>query len=218
MGYARVQVAIPRDTTIPADNAVNTFHFETVSDVGSGFVSILLQLTSFYQAIDAFLGSTNASPAVATLYDLEDPSPRAPVDSGDIILTPGVGNSYPGEVAICLSYAGAVVSGQNQARRRGRIYLGPLDADSGTDDGLGRVRVSSAAVTAIAAAGAALADPSHPTAVWSVFSPTTAGPEPWSGAALASAFTPVTNGFVDNAFDTQRRRGASAQSRTVWTA
>jgi hypothetical protein len=145
-------------------------------------------------------------------------SPRVPIVEDTITLTTAVGNCLPTECAICLSYEGAPVSGQVQARRRGRIYLGPL-IQNNTTTSAGRVIVSAATTTAITNAATALAGISGPPdAFWSVFSPTLAGPEPWSAGTLSSAMTQATRGWVDNALDTQRRRGSDPTLRTLWTA
>lgn len=217
MGFARAQVAIPRDTSVPEDISVNVFHFITPSTVSSGAASIQSQLITFYQAIDAFLSPLVASPATLKVYDLEEPAPRVPVFTGTISLTPAASGLLPEECALCVSYQATRVAGQNQARRRGRIYLGPLASATVISAG-GRAAVDATARSAIVAAADALSEPPGGLdAQWAVFSPTTAGAEPWSGAALSSAFYPVDNGWVDDAFDTQRRRGPDAQTRSLFT-
>jgi hypothetical protein len=47
-----------------------------------------------------------------------------------------------------------------------------------------------------------------------VFSPTIAGTPPWSEATLGLASINVDHGWIDNAFDTQRRRGIRPDTRT----
>jgi hypothetical protein len=46
----------------------------------------------------------------------------------------------------------------------------------------------------------------------SVFSPTTLA----GGGSLASSFSSVIGGHIDNAFDTQRRRGPEASARVTY--
>jgi hypothetical protein len=215
--WIRAQVVIPRDSAVPADYAINVLHFAAPGvDDETDYANIVTRLTTFYQAVDAYLSAATASPATVKLYSLLDPEPRAPVHTDSITLTPGSGTGYPGEVAICCSFQGDLESGQLQARRRGRIYLGPLDADTGTGDGNDE-RVSSGVRTAICTAMDALATPGVDAVVWSVFSPTSAGSPPWDEGTLSSSFVQVTNGWVDNAFDVQRRRGVAATARTTWT-
>jgi len=56
---------------------------------------------------------------------------------------------------------------------------------------------------------------------WAVFSPTIAGgwflPDTEGPPNLPAAYSPVQSGWVDNAWDTQRRRGLEATARTVFT-
>lgn len=93
-----------------------------------------------------------------------------------------------------------------QARRRGRIYLGPFGQTVLGTTAVTSDRPLAAAVTAIANAATALATATAGAVVpWVIYSPTNG-----SGAV-------VTDGWVDNAFDTQRRRGVAATSRTLWT-
>lgn len=220
MGYARALVEIPRDTTLPADIAINTFHFLTPGDVASSGADISTALETFYLAVDAYLSANVGTSWSLKVYDLEDASPRVPVFEDTMgPFTPGVGQGLPEEVAVCLSYEAAAVSGQNQARRRGRIYLGPLDADLAVNTVAGRTTVASAAMTAIASAASGLAGGNPLTdPIWCVFSPTTAGPAPWSAGVLSTAFYAIASGYIDDQFDTQRRRESPPTARTTWTA
>lgn len=217
--YLRAQVNIPQASNLAADAAQNTLYFrDPGDDVEVAADSAHDLITAFYTTFDQsiYSGATTLPAVTVKYYDLTDPEPRVPVFEAGFTITTGTGAGYPSEVAICLSFQGERESGVNQARRRGRIYLGPLDADVGTTS-TGRVVVAPAAVTAITGAASTMATGLGQTAVWCVFSPTTAGPQPWSAGVLDVAFTPVTNGWVDNAFDTQRRRGTDSLVRTVWT-
>jgi hypothetical protein len=95
------------------------------------------------------------------------------------------------------------VSGQPQARKRGRIYLGPFDTTQLNADG----RILPACQTTIRNAAQALLTASDVALDWSwaVYSPTNA-----SGVI-------VDNGWVDNEWDTQRRRGRAATTRSTFT-
>jgi len=79
----------------------------------------------------------------------------------------------------------------------------------------GYVLVAPALIADMVVAGTALVAAGGVTAVWAVFSPTTAGPAPWDEATLEAATTWVTQGYIDNAFDTQRRRGTKATARSL---
>ena len=144
--------------------------------------------------------------------------------------------AMPNEVALCLSYAantdgvlevgpGATdiptsESAQDQgapathsgatrpkARTRGRIYIGPLNIDAITNESgdptypapdnmfISTLKESAENFAARVAAGGY---------TWCV----------WSQRELAMRF--VTQGWVDNAWDTQRRRGVAPTTRTSW--
>lgn len=99
-----------------------------------------------------------------------------------------------------LSFQADKVSGLPQARRRGRVYFGPL---GGAAEASGRPGTT--LLSAVVAFGAALLSESNLADwTWVVYSTVNNG-----GA-------PVTNGWVDNSFDTQRRRGLEWTARTTF--
>jgi hypothetical protein len=107
----------------------------------------------------------------------------------------------PGEVAICLSYASSTTWDTSTKRRRGRIFIGPL---IGSQSAV--ARPSLAVITKVMALGQALAVVgSGVGASWMIYSPTDG-----TSAEIQSI-------SVDNAWDTQRRRGLSPTERTVAT-
>ena len=136
-------------------------------------------------------------------YDMEDPEPRAPIVDTTFNLTSApAGGSLPPEVSLCLSYQAPKVSGLPQARRRGRIFLPPMNGNA-VDTTTGRP--AAAAVTAAVACGDNLLTAAAAgTWDWAVYSTV-------NGAGVA-----VTNGWVDNEFDTQRRRGRLPSFRTAF--
>lgn len=216
----RAIVSIPSDTGLPEDAVVNVWHFDgddqalaTDADYHAGVMTLL---TAFYGAADAYISSLMASPATVKIYDMRDATPRVPEYTGTIALTFGAAASYPSEVAVCLSFYAQQTSGVNQARRRGRVYIGPANADTGALISNGW-RVSAAARTAICAAAATMkagapAGSSGASVKWAVYSPTTDA----EGANLDDSFHDVVGGWMDDAFDTQRRRGVGATTRTLF--
>ena len=204
MAHYRAQVVLASTSGVYADYSTNTLYFEGDS---------LADLPDIATAIKAFYNSlvTYASPLVAQnghvikFYDMGDPEPRAPVllDNWNLTSAPA-GTALPGEVAMCVSYQAAQVSGQPQARRRGRFYYGPLDVSALNTDG----RPLPAFVTAMKNAAQSLltAGTTDPTWTWVQYSRTNDG------------FADVANGWVDNEWDTQRRRGRDYTSRTTFTA
>jgi hypothetical protein len=152
--------------------------------------------------------------ATMTLYDLADPEPRVPKGEGPFNIVPSGTESLPTEVAACLSFQGLAASGVNQARRRGRVFLGPLNRECTVMVG-GRTLLEPGRQTVIADAADALLNSQALAGVpWAVFSPTARA----TGASLFDATTIVNNGWVDNAFDTIRSRGTDPSTRVVFSA
>lgn len=146
----------------------------------------------------------------------------------------GAVSDLPEEVSICLSFKGdygtlpergpvvtdlptsesaidqgapATHSGRTRPRatKRGRIYLPPLNVGTLSKTATG-VRVSGTVITDITVAAShlksALAGHNAPWEVWS------------KRIGIGSL---VTSGWVDDAFDTQRRRGPAPNTKTTWS-
>jgi hypothetical protein len=196
---------------LPEDVYVNTWYFRNddtiqVEPTMGEKVSTVLQ--AFYlqtngTATNALVnwipnGITQASVKV---YDLgTDPAvePRYPVHEETIPITASASlNELPYEVAICLSYYGG-----RGPRKRGRIYFGPLTR-SVIDDSGPHARVAADVTTALTESALNVLNTSQDV-TWVQVS-TTYG--------IAS---PVQGGWVDNAFDTQRRRGSAPSARVDW--
>lgn len=218
MTVLRALVTMPNAVSpLPRDAAVNTFHFGSTDPLVTA-PSAHTALTAFYQAIDTLFSTVVGSTATVKYYDLSDAEPRTPIHQANIALSVGSGVCLPNECAVALSYRADIVSGANPARRRGRIFLGPLDGDVGVQSS-GDYRVTTANRTVFANAGKALAEAAIASSVgWVVFSPTTAGPGPWSSGTLDASSYPVTAGWVDDGMDTIRSRGLLSSARTSWVA
>jgi len=210
----RAQVSLPNGNTLPQDAAVNVWHFESfAADRLVSAAALCAELNTFYQAIDGLLSGKLSGALEIKVYDFSDSLPRAPILVYTGSFTPGVAQPLPHECAICLSYSGPVASGAPRGRRRGRIFLGPWTI-AVLDDGTGDAIVDAGAVGAIVSAAIALGEAGSPSTYrWSVFSPTAAGSPPWTTLELAAGTLPVTDIYVDDAFDTVRSRGAAAISR-----
>lgn len=208
------QATLKGKSGIPEDVYINTFHFEKASAPTEAEISSLAGwIIGFYNLpiggnapIRDFL-----SPVVATtghrikIVRLDDPKPRVPVHDEEFpLLAPTAGTALPTEVACCLSFKAARVSGVNMARRRGRVYIGPLRTTVMSPDGFGNPRPATPFVDTLQACAKALQDNTFAEAwIWVVHSPTTGG----------LARYPVARSWVDDAFDTVRRRGAGITSR-----
>lgn len=192
----------------PAQNTSNTWYF--FGAVGSSrqddIDEILARLEDFYQSIDGVIYPQALVGGTGTIvqYDMSDPEPRTPIAGPDnIALSPSATGAYPSDVAICLSYHAAYPSGANRARRRGRVYLGPVVASTATAVAGQGQRVSAATVTAILNAVDFLTTQQITPITWAVYSET-------DGVGY-----PIVECSVDNGFDTRRTRDNRATTRTT---
>lgn len=204
----RVQAVFGHTSGLPEDRTVNNFGF-IYADATYTFQEACDNIAEF--GLDPFY--TSLGTAAGTLrsymakeltsleyrfYDLSVAPPRFPyIVPSATWSAPPAGTSIPSEVALCLSF----VAGFNLPRRRGRIYLGPLNDQAFALNG----RPEAALISDLAAKGDdLLAYSTFPDLFQVVISPT------------AQAAEQVTGGWVDNAFDTQRRRGVAPTSRTTY--
>jgi hypothetical protein len=213
-----VQAILENDSALPKDRSINTFHFNThtgAAPTTAALDEIAVAVRDFYEV--AHTGSTNSIASLLgaqlsgvmelKMYDLEDAKPRAPIrDSFPVPFTPG-STALPSEVAVVGSYQAAKLSGFNQRNRRGRIYIGPLSTSTQVSTTGKPVTTANGIVETIASAMTWLAGGTWATLgqTWDVFS------QKFNTSAV------VTDGWVDNAFDTQRRRGEAATTRRLWT-
>lgn len=212
----RCQVTLTNVNSIPADASINVWHFKSNSvDRIDDAVALQLALGDFYSDIGGIFGASMNGDIDTKVYDLADSSPRVPISTGTGTFSPGIGTSLPAEVAICLSYAALLESGGIPGRRRGRIFLGPLDAGVVAETG-GRAYFDASFAASVTTAAETLMNAGGTDWGWSVFSPTGAGAEPWSPTELSDNTFVVMSGFVDNAFDTMRSRGVAPTNRVTW--
>lgn len=203
MALYRIQVTLRTTSGILNDFPTNTWHID--ADDLTALDGALDVLESSY---DDYLRprypvTINQNGHEMVCYRISDPEPRAPVLTRAWNFSSGItGNPLPSEVAMCLSYQGEKASGVPQSRRRGRIYIGPLNVGTLHTDG----RPAAAAITSLVDAGENLlqASKAAPNWKWAVYSRV-------NGSGVSAE-----NGWVDNAFDTQRRRGVEASARTTF--
>lgn len=212
-----VQVVLGSTSHLPADVVVNTWHFEVANPIADSALddikSRLLPFYSYLGANDILSEKVDAQTSRIKMYALGDPKPRVPRHDSAFIYTQPGGKSLPTEVALCLSFRGQLNSGEKAARRRNRVFLGPLSV--GTQDTVDGSKPKNATCDAIRSRAQLLMSLNANNATkWIVWSPTidkTVVPDggDWAG-------TPVINGWVDNAYDTQRRRGQKATVRQTF--
>lgn len=201
----RTQVRIERDTGIPADAITNTYYNLCGTD---GAVAALAAATAvqealgtLYLALDSVLANTLAPLATFKSYTLADPEPRAPIRTATQALTLAA-TALPAELAVCLSYRAAPVSGVPVARTRGRVFLGPLSTAWLGSELAGDIRPNAATATSTRDVFKIFADTLEGNFPWAVFSPT------------SNVARQVVEVSTDDAFDIQRRRGAAPTVRT----
>jgi hypothetical protein len=213
MTHIKAQVVLPYYSALPEDVTSNTFHFfvPTTPATSAELGEIVNRLDAFYHGFDdrlaAVISRTNG--AEVRLYDMADPEPRQPLDPpwGFLIDAAAGGTNLPNELSLVLSFHSAFVSGVPNARRRGRVYLGPFtstQSDPGSNTAFSRP--SATLVSAVAAAAPLLNTQIAEPLDWAQYSPTN------------DALLPVVGGWVDNEWDIQRRRGVTATARTTFTA
>jgi hypothetical protein len=212
MPLFKFQVTLPTDSAIPEDYVTNTWHFfRTPAAPITDYDNVRDMLKDFYttvptgggNALTSFFNQALDGPAIVKAYNVGDPTPRVPVYESTFTFNPTGTQQLPAEVALVFSFQAARASGQSQARRRNRVYLGTWGTTAGGNDG----RPSGTLVTQVSRCGATMKAAAIASASWDwvVYSPTD------------DAYHEVANGWVDNAWDTQRRRGYKPTSRTTFT-
>lgn len=199
------QVRIPMTTGVGADAVTNTFHLRWDGSGSPAEADFLAGpktlLNGFYTAAGSLLSAFVSNTTIGLkVYEAWNPPPREPVYLATFTgITKGGVAGVP-ELSMVMSFQGAPAVGVSQARRRNRIYLGPLGfASSG-------VEVPAAQQDILRDAGQGLLDASDASANWT-----------WVAASPTGvSATPVTNGWVDNAWDIQRRRGWLASTRLTF--
>lgn len=210
------QVTIPYYTGLPEDVVTNTWHAQfnsPTSPLTSDFANMADNLRVFYEQTYTTPGSMAkyARPALTSLkvYDMDDPKPRAPRYSVPMpisVTSDPTNSNLPSEVAVCLSYRATYQSGVPQASQRGRVFLGAIGS-AFLDPGLASTfpKITVANQQNVGNRGnqflqACLTDGW----TWVV-----------SSRKRDEMFV-VTGGWVDDAFDTQRRRGQKPAVRDLW--
>lgn len=203
MPIYRVQQSITTVDNVNANYATNTFH--TLADDLTAAQLFVTNLQTFYNAVrPQFSNLVRQNGQNYKIYDMTDPTPRAPkIDSSFNFGAAPAGTPLPTEVALCVSFQGVKLSGVPQARRRGRVFLPFFNTTAlGTD---GRPVVGTLSAVQTAADALVTASKAATTWKWIVLSSI----DPSGGSV-------VDNGWIDNEWDTQRRRGRLPVTRYVF--
>ncbi len=216
-GGIRVQHVMPAKSGLPEDRFITTWAFKTLD----GLPPTAAHLASAADVVTAFFNTVTApatvgitahlsryinGPAVeCRVYRLGDSVPREPTVFPRPLIISSTSQG-PSEVALCASFYAT----RNLPRRRGRVYVGPLgntttsiDQGDGTQPTRPSLSLRNSLIGAMTGLRTQAAAAGIP---WGVLS------------GLDVEIRPVTAGWVDNAFDTQRRRGEEASSRLTWAA
>lgn len=186
---------------IAKDASVNVWHYGIVTPGAEGATVLGIWQTFMRTFVNLFPSTVAQTGHTLRLYDLADPEPRAPYYTGSwSFATAPSGTSAPPECAMVVSFQGERISGQDQKRRRGRMYMGPLDAST-----VGSGLFSGGDVSSVATNVKSLCDDLETANItFGVYS------------RVDNLLVTVANGWVDNNVDIQRRRGLAATSRTTW--
>jgi hypothetical protein len=223
MPILRGTAIIEKVSGIDADASVNVWHFETVLEPSPADIQAVGDgLIAFYQGAQSLFPNNVASGVDAHRIEIARVLPGAAGEADDTVsaligtrifqMQTGAAFSLPNEVAACLSFRASIdgfaeESGliRPRARRRGRVFIGPLDLDTLAaiaPNNEPRFSVTSretmldaydALTTATAAASANLRH--------GVYSRTNGDIEP------------VVQVSVDSEFDTMRSRGRRPENR-----
>lgn len=245
MAIIRAVAVLKHVSGLARDNCVNTFHF-TGELAGFSDLNVVDAVRRMYLQPLGEPGNlisplgTYLSPAINTLdvhlYEVPGTltdgkeTPAGPPrfsslgNPGDIASLVGVSATpLPSEVAACISYQGTPGAGVVQRRRRGRIYIGPLN--TGASAKVGSVaRPSAPFRDAMRDAMLRMINEVDDGAEFVVYSRPFAGraqidrpgraPLPAIPARPATTVN-VDQIWVDDEFDTQRRRGLQRTTRTL---
>lgn len=206
--HFRVLAVMQHKSALPQDRFINSWCFRN-DDLAASVETVA---EKHGRILDAFYnGVHGTSPKLASYfpndivamefrtYDLGEAPPRTPhvVQSVDFVPTSSA-SQFPYEVALCLS----LVATRNLKRQRGRLYLGPFGGFPSDEAGDYPVPTVAIRTSLIDAALNVL---------------NTTEDSTWCFLSQADAAAKViTGGWVDNAWDTVRRRGPDPTSRTQW--
>ena len=205
MSTIRAQVIGKTFTALPEHNVTNTFHFTLPAGLTDPLATeIVAKLANFYSTVSSIFSPVLTGQFEVKLFNLDDPPPRNPYHPGwgfNIVLPGGGGSGMPEEASICASVHAALPW---TGRRRGRLYLGPLNTtvlDAGTASAWARINPSKRTTIANALEALRTATTGGTWVIWS-----------------EKDLTPrtITGGWIDDSFDTQRRRGHGTNVRNTW--
>jgi hypothetical protein len=195
---------------LAADRVVNVFHFTTTDDYAIGSAKCLNAVYEFYTQttpgagrIGELLSPWIQRDAELRSYQMTLPKNERVPTVYPMTLPTGSAQGWPEETCLCLSVRGAPPAGP---RKRGRIFLGPLNVDAVlVASTTNPTRPSQALRDNVLLHAKKLVDTAD--IEWCIRS-----------TRPSENYVPIVSGYVDNAFDNQLRRGPDATERWEFTA
>lgn len=214
MARISAQVILRPTSGIAKDFVTNVYHFDINEPSIPGdtnlkdFVENRVggALVELYEDLKPDLGLLSQTGHRIKFVDIDGPRPQYPFLEVMFDFDTAVQQtSLPAECCIVSSFEASQVAGIRQSSRRGRVFIGPLNTGALTPSS-GRVADTTRGRIATAFADFKAKDDDVGLSgwVWTIYSPT------------LGVMSKVNSGHVDNAFDTQRRRGVSSSFRSVW--
>lgn len=224
MSIARVQVVLNKKSGIPRDAVTNTYHVDAGVQVSEpDYDGIVTAFAALYNSLgtDNILALTLSRAASAHRIKISNLgewpggpiTPAGPPDRDSAFTIGGAGSSaYPAPVAIAVTleagserHSQQVGATRPAARRRGRVYLGPIGSlvvahDSLTSEAYLDAGIRTTILNRFTTLQSQLAALAAPVAL-TVLSRT------------GQLNTPVEDFSIDDSFDTIRRRKVRARSR-----
>lgn len=218
---------------LPKDDFVNVFYMNSSEVAVEGErVQAVEKVVDFYtnmteggNPVGAYLSPVIfPRVGVVKLYDFADAKPRPILLQATFVIANSLGDGgLPEEVALCLSY----YTDRNLPSHRGRIYIGPLASGAANES---PVRPQAGFMAALADGGTRLIGPlpeSFDATVISSWDPHGAAitdpPAAATGVVDWALFSrklntqvAIEHGWVDNEWDSQRRRRIAATSRVLY--
>lgn len=192
------KISVPLDTALPRDRVEVNPAWDASS---AGAADPDAAALAIAEGVAAYLGA--AREVNVRLYEAATP-PLLGAPVGEATKNPGgslMTSTVPRDVSLCLSY----YSGSNIKRRRGRLYLPAQWVIAHTSSSGVAAKPTAGQMTGAGDFATALDLLTTTVGTWCV----------WSRAD--NAFFPVTNWYVDDEWDTQRRRGLRPTTRTTGT-
>lgn len=242
--YLRSQTVIPTTGTAPDSVVVWNLHWSEITGGETreaAAINLCGRITNFInsitpQTMDGSLGWASymrPNQAYTNVYDLVEPKPRVPFHTqttASAVAPATTAWDLPPEVALCVSYQSTRISGKPQNRRRGRLFVGPLQVYQVA--ALDIAQPTTAACDALCTKVRTNLQPGTVAQIrfsvlsrqtWAGLAPgekppvdpnTGERPFPEIPGNLGDAMANVVEFWCDNAWDTQRRRGIRATTRS----